>query len=207
MDQKAFFQLSYGLYLLSTTLEGRDSGCVVNTVAQVTSEPAKLSVTVSKNNFTCGQIEQSGCFAATVLTQQADMNLIAAFGFQSSKDHDKFSGFPIKRDGRGVPYIEQTAAARFSCKVEQTLDLGTHILFVGLVEEAEVLEGGEVLTYSYYHQVKKGTTPKNAPSYQKEPEKKGWRCTVCGYVYEGDPLPDDFRCPICGRSREYFERI
>ena len=207
MDQKSFFKLSYGLYLVTTSIDGKDSGCVVNTVTQVTAEPAKLSVAVSKNNYTCGQMQKAGCFSATVLTQQADMDLIGTFGFQSSRDHDKFAGLEVKRDAQGIPYVTRVAAAQFSCKIEQVLDLGTHILFIGAVEDAQVLAEDEVMTYSYYHQVKKGTTPKNAPSYQEESEKKGWRCTICGYVYEEDPLPEDFKCPVCGRGREYFERI
>jgi flavin reductase (DIM6/NTAB) family NADH-FMN oxidoreductase RutF len=152
-------------------------------------------------------IQRSGRFGATVLTQEAPMELIRAFGFQSSKDVDKFTGYKTAQDQAGVDYVTQFAAARFSCVVEQTLDLGSHMLFIGRLEEAETLDSAQVMTYSYYHQVKKGSTPKNAPSYQKETKKKGFRCTVCGYIAEMDELPPDYICPVCGAPASAFEPI
>lgn len=170
MDKKAFYKLSYGLYIVSTTFMGKDSGCVVNTLSQVTSEPAKMSVAVNKNNFTEGQIEKSGVFAAVALTQDADLKLIGAFGFKSSRDTDKFAGFPTARDENGVPYVTQSVCARYSCKLVDSLDLGSHVMLIGEVQEAEVLGDAEPLTYSYYQKIKNGTTPKNAPSYQRPAE-------------------------------------
>jgi flavin reductase (DIM6/NTAB) family NADH-FMN oxidoreductase RutF len=167
MDKKAFFKISYGLYIVTTSFDGKDSGCVVNTLAQVTSDPPKVSVAINKNNFTEGQIEKSGRFAAVVIGQEADIKLIGTFGFRSSADTDKFAGVPTQRDANGIPYVTQSTLARFSCKLDKTLDLGTHVMLVGNVEDAEVLSDGEPMTYSYYHQIKKGTTPRNAPSYQK----------------------------------------
>ena len=208
MNPAALFQLSYGLYILTAREGEKRGGCVVNTLSQVTSDPQRLSVAVNKDNYTCGMIQRSGRFSATVLTQEAPMELIRAFGFQSSKDVDKFLGFEAAQDGAGVDYVAQYAAARFSCAVEQTLDLGSHMLFIGRLEEAEVLDDAhEVMTYSYYHQVKKGSTPKNAPSYQAKTEKKVFRCTICGYIAEMDELPEDFICPVCGASATAFEPI
>lgn len=209
MDQKAFFSLSYGLYLLSTCYEGKACGCVVNTVAQVTSAPAQLSVAVNKDNYTEQMIEKSGVFTAVVLTEAADMNLIAAFGFQSSKDADKFANFPTAIDQNGVKYVTEHVAARFTCRVVEHLDVGTHVIFIGQVEDAQVLDTSvPVMTYSYYHQVKKGTTPKNAPSYQAEkPKKVGWQCPICGYIYEGEILPEGFVCPICGQPGSVFVKV
>jgi flavin reductase (DIM6/NTAB) family NADH-FMN oxidoreductase RutF len=172
MDTKAFYKMTYGLYIVSTSFEGKDSGCVVNTLAQVTSEPPKVSVTINKNNFTKQEIEKSQRFAAVALTEDADIKLIGAFGFKSSRDTDKFSGFKSERDSLGMPYIAQNAAARFSCKVVDKLDLGSHVMLIAEVEDAETLCEQEPLTYAYYQNVKKGTTPRNAPSYQR-PSSKG----------------------------------
>lgn len=211
MDHKAFYRLSSGLYLLSSVNEGKSSGCIVNTVLQVTSQPAKLSVTVNKENFTQQTIAKSGVFSAVALNEQADMDLIGEFGFKTSREVDKFAAFPTKKDENGVPYTAQKGAARFSCKVVDSLDVGTHVVFIGEVLEAEVLEG-DPMTYAYYQQVKKGGTPKNAPSY-KAPEaeggegKGGYRCKICGYILESDTIPQDFVCPICGQGRDQLEKL
>ncbi|WP_027623048.1 flavin reductase [Clostridium lundense] len=207
MDEKAFFKMSYGVYIISSCNEGKQSGCVVNTLSQVTSKPANLSVTISKNNYTEKIIEKSGYFAATVLTQNASMELIGEFGFKSSKDIDKFSRFNTKVDSNGIKYVTDFAAARYSCKVINSVDLGTHVMFIGEVLESEVLNNDEVMTYSYYHSVKKGTTPKNAPSYTEKTAQKGYRCTVCGYILEADEIPEDFVCPICGVGKDKFEKL
>lgn len=167
MDKTAFYRMTYGLYIVSACFEGKDSGCVVNTLEQVTSEPPRMSVAISKNNFTEQLIEQSGFFAAVALTQDADIKLIGSFGFKSGRDTNKFAAYPFSRDASGVAYITQSVAARFSLKLTQKLDVGTHMMLIGDVLDAEVLGGGEPLTYAYYQMVKKGVTPKNAPSYQK----------------------------------------
>lgn len=208
MDTKALFQLSYGLYVISAKAEGRESGCVANTLAQVTSSPAQLSVALNKNNFTTELIQKSGRFAAVVLSEETDMNLIAGFGFRSGRDADKFADTACGTDASGIRYPTAGASAVFSCKVNRTVDLGTHLLFVADLEDCEILSGAKPMTYAYYHQVKKGTTPKNAPSYQEEkPKKHGFRCTVCGYFLEADTLPPDYKCPICGVGAEKFVEV
>lgn len=207
MDTKAFFKLSYGLYIVSSCYDDKQSGCVVNTLSQVTSKPPKLSVTISKNNFTKEIIEKSGYFAATALTQNAEMDLIGEFGFKKSKNVDKFAKFNTLIDEKGIKYVTDSAAARYSCKVINKLDLGTHVMFIGEVLEAEVLSSDEVMTYTYYHKIKKGTTPKNAPSYKEETIQKGYRCKICGYVLEADEVPVDYICPICGQGYDKFEKI
>lgn len=208
MDTKALFQLSYGLYVISASAEGKESGCVANTLAQVTSSPAQLSVALNKNNFTTELIEKSGRFAAVVLSKEADMGLIANFGFRSGRDADKFAEAEHRTDAAGVKYPTAGASAVFSCKVNRMVDLGTHLLFVADLEDCEILNSAEPMTYAYYHQVKKGTTPKNAPSYQEEkPKKHGFRCTVCGYFLEADTLPADYKCPICGVGADKFVEV
>lgn len=214
IDKKAFHRFSSGLYLLSTTFEGKKSGCIINTALQVTSTPAQISVTVNKNNYTEQLMEKSGVFSVAALNEEADMDIIGVFGFKSGKDVDKFAGFEVKEDINGVPYINEKSAARFSCKIVNTLDVGTHVIFVGEVIESEVMSGNP-MTYSYYRQVVKGGTPANASSYIPEDSKEehkgtkivGYRCTVCGYVHKSDTLPADFVCPVCGKGAEVFVPI
>ena len=207
MDLQAFFKMSYGLYVLSSAFDGRQNGCIVNTVTQVTAEPPKVAVAVSKKNFTTELIEKSGVFNAVPLTQSADMEMIGRFGFKCGRDTEKYYGISFTVDENGVRYPSQHAAAFFSFKVLDKLDLDTHLLFVGEAVEAKKLSDEPVMTYDYYHTVVKGTTPPNAPSYKKPAEKHGWRCKVCGYVYEGEELPPDFICPICKKDASFFEKI
>ncbi|GAA0180565.1 flavin reductase [Clostridium sediminicola] len=206
MDTKAFFKLSCGLYIVSSCYDGKQSGCIVNTLSQVTSKPPKLSVTVSKNNFTEKIIQKSGYFNATSLTQNTKMDLIREFGFKCSETVDKFVNFSTKIDENGIKYVTDFASARYSCKVIDTLDLGTHVMFIGQVLESEVLRDDEVMTYSYYHRIKKGITPQNAPSYNEEPLKQGYRCKICGYILESNEIPEDYICPICNAKRDQFEK-
>ena len=206
MDSKAFQKLSYGLYLISTKNGDKAAGCVVNTLAQATSSPLQLAVTINKDNYTTRMILESGYFTGVALAQTATMELIGAFGFKCSKDVDKFEGFQTKTDKNGIPYVCEQVTARFSCKVVNQMDAGSHIIFLAEVEDAEVIDDSESMTYAYYHVIKKGVTPPKASSYVAEPS-KGYRCTVCGYVTDLDPLPDDFVCPVCGQGRDKFVKI
>lgn len=209
MDSKAFFKLSYGVYIVSGSADGKDGGCVINTMAQVTSSPARLSIALNKNNYTLKLIETSGTFSGVVLSDNVEMDLIRRFGFQSGKDVNKYDGIPHGRDGLHNPYPTEGVCARFTCRVVSTLDVGTHMLVIGEVVEAEVMdEAAQALTYANYHLKKNGTTPPNAPSYQENTEKVvGYRCSVCGYILESDTLPDDFICPVCGKDASYFVKL
>ena len=211
MDPKAFFQLSYGVYLLTCGHEGKQNGCIINTACQVTSTPAQLSVTVNKQNLTCRMIQQSGHFAVHALTQDAHMEFIGRYGFRSGVDVQKFAGMDVTLSPQGDPLLLDSpeAGAVFACKVVSSLDVGTHVLFVGEVTDAIVTGFGQPMTYAYYHAVKKGTTPPKASSFQPaaapENNKSAWRCTVCGYIHEGDTPPE--KCPVCGVGAEKFEKI
>ena len=212
MDIQAFFKLSYGLYVVSARSGEKKYGCIVNTLQQVTAESPMLSVAVNKNSVTAKAILDSGRFCGTVLTETADLHLIGTFGFKNSEAVDKFAAFSTKEDENNIPYLTEHAAARYSCEVAGTLDLGTHILIIGKVTEAEILSDEPVMTYDYYHRVVKGGTPPTAPSYKgnishKPAQKAQWRCKICGYIYEGDPLPADFVCPICGQGADKFEKV
>lgn len=206
MDNKAFFKMSYGLYIISSQHEGKQYGCVVNTLSQVTATPVQMSIAINKENATTDAILKSGYFVGVVLAESVTMDMIGTFGFKTSKDVDKFAEYKTQIDEKGIAYVTEGVSARFSCKVINTLDIGTHIMIVGEVENAEIVSADPVMTYSYYHQVKNGVTPPKASAYQAE-VKKGYRCKVCGYVYEGEPLPEDFVCPICKKGREFFEPI
>lgn len=159
MDIQAFFKLSYGLYVVSARSGEKKYGCIVNTLQQVTAEPPMLSVAVNKNSVTAKAILDSGRFCGTVLTETADLHLIGTFGFKNSEAVDKFAAFSTKEDENNIPYLTEHAAARYSCEVAGTLDLGTHILIIGKVTEAEILSDEPVMTYDYYQRVCRRNAP------------------------------------------------
>ena len=221
-DKKAFHSLSYGMYVIGTRFDDKDYGCVANTFAQVTSSPLQVSVALNKENATTAAVRQSGRFTASCLSEQADMQLIGTFGFHTSAELDKFAQHASARDESGLPYLAEQCCAWFSAKVVSELDLGTHVLFVGEVEEcAKVADAAAPMTYAFYHQVKGGKTPPKASSYLGEEQpaaapaesnvawqpKIAWRCTICGHMEYVDELPDDFVCPVCGVGKEFFERV
>lgn len=165
MDKTAFFTMTSGLYVVSAAAGDRKAGCVVNTAVQVTSSPARISVAVNKENFTAGVIADAGTFAVTVIDQTADMIYIGNFGFRTSANFDKFERYEERPTALGAPYVPEHAAALFSCRLVETLDVGTHLLFIGEVEDAQKLSDEAPLTYDYYHKVLKGKTPPKASSY------------------------------------------
>ena len=169
IDRAAFRALSYGLYLItSVDANGHKVGCVANTLQQVTSEPPQISVALNKENATTGVILDTGRFGGTVLSQNASMELIGAFGYRTSYEFDKFNQFEHGISDLEIPYIVQHGVATFSARVVQKLDVGTHIIFIGQVEEAKVLSADTPMTYAYYHEVKGGKTPPKAPSYNAD---------------------------------------
>ncbi len=209
MDNKVLYDLSYGVYLTTTMDEERPVGCVTNSVMQITSNPMTLAVSVNHDNYTNACMKKSGVFAVSILAQDSDASLIGTFGFQSSKTVDKFKEVPYEIV-QGAPIVTNTKGA-IVCRIIDTMETSTHTVFLGEVIEAKALNAGIPMTYAYYHQVIKGKSPKNAPTYQpEEAETKpsiSYKCMICGYVYEGDPLPADFKCPICGVGADMFEKI
>lgn len=166
MDVTAFFKMSYGLYVVSAEADGQKAGCVINTATQVTAEPARLMVAVHKDNVTTGVIERAGAFTVTAIDMTADMPYIGNFGFRTSANYDKFEKYGCETSAVGSPYSPEHACALFACKVVQTVDVGTHLLFIGDVVDARKLSDEEPLTYTYYHSTLKGKTPPKASSYQ-----------------------------------------
>lgn len=203
MDKKAMYQLSYGLFVLTSAFEGRDSGCIINTGIQVTSQPNRISIAVNQGNFTKELVEKSGKFNLSVLSEAASFETFRHFGFQSGRDVNKFAAYSdCKRSANGLYYITAGTNAYISATVEQTVDLGTHMLFIAAVDDMEVLSKDPSATYAYYQsQIK----PK--PAQQSSTGKTAWRCTVCGYIYEGEELPVDFICPLCKHPASDFEKI
>lgn len=165
MDARALFKFSSGLYVVSARA-GEDVGaCIVNTGLQLTNEPLQVEVVVNKQNHTEGVIERAGHFALVALTEEADMPFIGRFGFRTSTDFDKYAGIEVAETVLGDPYSPTCAACVVACEVVQTLDVGTHMVFVGELRDAEVLSDASPLTYAYYHSTLKGKTPPRASSY------------------------------------------
>ena len=198
MDKNALFKLSYGLFVLTAKQDGKDNGCIINTVQQVTSDPMRISVTVNKANLTHDMVLSTGEFNVSVLTEDAVFWIFQHYGFQSGRDVDKFANIPEARTANGLRYVEGCTNAVISGKVITTVDCGTHTLFIADVTDAVVLSDAPSMTYQYYFDHVK---PKPEPA-----KKASWVCKICGYVYEGDPLPADFICPWCKHGAEDFEK-
>ncbi len=199
------FNIQYGLFVITTCDAGKDNGCISNTVAQVTAQPNRISVAFNKGNFTTELIQRSGKFTASILSEAADFELFKHFGFQSGRTVYKFDGFKdCRRIANGTLAITRGTNAFISADVEQAIDLGTHMLFLGPVTEMEVLADVPSATYNYYQQHIK---PKPQPVGQTAEGKTIWRCSICGYEYVGEELPDDFTCPICKHPASDFVKV
>ncbi len=203
MDQKAMYKLSYGLFVLTSSFEGKDNGCIINTGIQVTSEPNRISIAVNKENFTQEIVQKSGKFNLSVLSEAAGFDTFRHFGFQSGREVNKFADYlDCQRSTNGLYYVTSGTNAYISATVEQAIDLGSHILFIAAVDDMEVLSDAASATYAYYQSAIK---PK--PEQKVSSGKTAWRCTVCGYIYEGEELPADFVCPLCKHPASDFEKI
>lgn len=201
MDNNAMFKLTYGLFVVTAREGEKDNGCIINTVSQVTVAPNRITVAINKQNYTHDMIMNTGIFNVSVLTEQSKFATYKNFGFQSGRDVDKFEKVSFKRAENSVVYLTEETNAYICGKVVEMVDLGTHTLFIADVTDARVLSEEASVTYDYYH--------KNIKEMPKQVEntKKGWICTICGYVYEGEELPADFICPLCKHGVEDFKRI
>ncbi len=227
MNLKALHRLGYGLYVVCSRKKDKFNGQIANTVFQVCSEPPVIAVAINKNNLTHEFITESGVFTASILSRDTPLSFIGHFGFKSGREIDKLKGINYKIGETQAPLVTDNTLAYLEAKVMQQVAVVTHTIFIGELIGADILREGEPMTYAYYHQVKRGTIPKAAPSYIGEEKEKAtkmakYKCTVCGYVYDpelGDPdgnikpgtpfegLPDDWVCPVCGASKSEFERI
>ena len=205
MDMKAMYKLSYGLFVLTAKRGEKDNGCITNTAIQVTSEPNRISIAVNKANYTHDMVLETGRFNVSIISQKADFDLFKHFGFQSGRDVDKFADFgDCERAENGIFYITKGTNAVISAEVEQTVDLGSHTLFIAKVTDLKVLDAASSATYEYYQEHIKpkpqavGTTPTGQTV---------WRCRICGYEYVGEELPEDFICPLCKHPASDFEKV
>ena len=198
-DLTALYKLGYGLYVVTCNDGKKDNGLIVNTVSQVADNPNKIAVTINKANYSHHVIKQSGVMNVNCLTVEAPFKVFEAFGFKSGRNVDKFADCTPLRSDNGLVILPRYINAVLSLKVEQYVDLESHGMFICTVTEARTISDRESMTYAYYHANVK-------PKPQTE-GKKGYVCTVCGYVYEGDPLPEDFVCPLCKHGAQDFEPI
>lgn len=197
------FKIPYGLYIVTTVADGRDNGCVSNTFQQVTDTPNQVSVCLNNSTLTCEMVRKSGILTVSIMSEKADFSLFKRFGFQSGRDADKFKDFTgSRRVGNGTLAVTEGTNAFVSVKVSQSIDLGTHTMFIGEVTEMETLSAVPSATYSYYQQ-----HIKPQPSAAAAAGHTVWRCRVCGYEYEGEELPADFICPVCNHPASDFEKV
>ena len=198
-DLKALFHIGYGLYVVTCRDGEKDNGLIVNTVSQVTDSPNRIAVTINKRNYSHHIIKQTGLLNVNCLSVDAPFKVFETFGFQSGRAVDKFTDYEVLRSDNGLRFLPRYINSFMSLKVEQYIDLDTHGMFICAVTEARVLSNAETMTYTYYQNYVK---PK--PETQG---KKGFVCKICGYVYEGDTLPEDFVCPLCKHGAQDFEPI
>lgn len=198
MDSKAMYKLTYGLFVVTAKDGDKDNGCIVNTVTQVTTTPNRITVAINKSNFTHDMVVKTGEFNVSVLTENSKFDTYKHWGFQSGRETDKLEEIVISRSENGLVYITEETNAYLSAKVVQMIDLGTHTLFIADVVDGAVLSEDESVTYSYYQ---KNIKPAAAT------KKKGFVCTVCGFIYEGDVLPEDYICPICKHPASDFKQL
>lgn len=206
MDNTALYNLSYGVFMLATKYEDKVNGCITNTCIQVANSPTRVAISCINANYTCELIKKSGVFALTLLDETCTFDTIKHFGFQSGRDVDKFADIKATLDENGIPYLDYQACSLISCKVLESMDLGSHTLFIAEVLDARLLSDKKPLTYADYQAKVK---PKPAAANADAGGKKivAWKCKICGYVYEGSELPKDYTCPLCGHPPEDFEPV
>lgn len=199
MKESALYYLTYGLFVLTAREGERDNGCIINTAIQVTNAPDRVAVVVNKQNFTHDMIMQTGEFNLSILTKKSKFETFRHWGYQSGKDTDKAQGINFARGANQIIYLLDEVNAYLSGRVVSVIDLGTHTLFLAEITEQKVLSREESVTYDYYQK-----------KIKPEPDgkrKKGYICMVCGFIYEGDYLPEDYICPVCKHPAEDFRAL
>jgi len=227
MNLDALFKVTYGLYVITSTLNGKKNGQIANVVFQVLAEPPTIAVCINKQNLTYDFIRESKVFGVSVLSKDTPLKLIGLFGFKSGRDIDKFENINHKIGITGAPLLEDYCVAYLEAEVVNSMDVGTHVVFMGKLVNGEIISKKEPMTYAYYHEIKGGKSPKTAPTYVEEKKAeahggKKYRCTVCGYIYDprnGDPesgiapgtsfaeLSENWVCPVCGVEKNKFEEL
>lgn len=198
-NRAAMHKLGYGLYVVTTQMDGKDNGCIVNSIMQLTTSPARVAVSISKKNYSHEVVQKTGILNVNCLDTSAPFSLIQNYGFQSGRTVDKFAEVDELRSDNGLRFLPRHINAFMSLKVEDCVDMGTHSLFICSVTESRDISDRESMTYAYYQD-----NVKPAPATEG---KKGYVCKICGWVYEGETLPDDLVCPLCKHGASDFEKI
>ena len=233
IDNNVFRDVSYGLYIISTKYNGKNVGCVINTLSQVTSENPVVSFSVNKNNYTNEAVKNTKKFAVSIISEKTKKEVITKFGYNSSRDTDKFENCTYQEIDE-IPVVTDGMCSYLICELIQTVDCGTHDIFIAKVLDAQKISNEKEMTYRYYHEVIKAVAPKNAPTYienekidnkaeiakSKENEQESseafekYKCIICGYIYDEavekvkfKDLAADWKCPICGTGKENFIKI
>ncbi len=226
MDLNILHNIGYGMYVVSSFKGELLNAQIANTVFQITNEPVTIAVSINKQNLTHEVIESSSRFSVSILEEETPLNFIGKFGFKSGHSGDKFKDIKFKKLSSGCPVVTEYTIGYIEVKVINKLDCGTHSLFLGEMVDSKALKTGRPMTYSYYHQVKRGVTPRTAPTFIKEKgmikggtNMQKYKCTVCGYIYDpsiGDPdnsikpgtafedISDTWVCPVCGATKDKF---
>ena len=224
IDFEAFYKITYGLFIVSSGDAVKGNGFISNTVFQVTADPPQFAVACNKKNFTAGLISQKKAFSVSILEQDTAPNILGRFGFKSGRDFDKLEGMSVKYGETGVPIVLNASIAFLECTVVNTVDTGSHMIFIGeLVQSVQLDKNKDPLTYIYYRQVRKGEAPANAPTYIDKSKFqvnkpagnfKKYKCTSCGYLYDEEnenvrfsDLPDNWTCPVCGTEKSDFIEV
>ena len=231
LDLQSLFKLSYAMCIVSSKRDGKFNGCTVNTVFQIVPEPPMVALSLNRQCLTHEFVSQSGVFAISILSVEAPTTLIRKFGFRSGRDVDKLEQVRYRIGETGAPIILESTVAYIEAEVNQSIEVGTHTLYVGRIVACGAIDDSkETMTYSFYRDIKHGKTPKTAATYVEEktkvdermPQMKKYECTVCGYIYDpevGDPdngveagtpfdkVPADWVCPDCGAGKDEFKPL
>lgn len=221
---EALFKIAYGLYIVSSGNKDRGNGFISNTFFQVSAEPPRFASCCNKDNYTAALIQETGAFSVSVIHKDTSQDIISRFGYKSGRDMDKLAGMKLKYGETGVPVVLDDCIAFLECKVIQTIDVGTHYMFIGELLQAEIIDDTkDAMTYLYYRNSRKAESPKNAPTYidksklsskPGETDFKKYKCNTCGYIYDEAnedirfaDLPEDWECPLCGTDKSDFTEI
>lgn len=202
MDNTALFNISYGLYVVQTTVKEKSNGCIINTCNQIANSPTRVAISLINENYTTELLKQSDLCKVSILDMSTTYDFIKLFGLNSGRDVDKYRYACNSIDENGIRYTDSHACSVLTCKILESHDLGSHTMFICEVVNAEKTSEFEPITYAYYQEHLK-------PKIKIDDSRKikAWRCKICGYVYEGEKLPKEFACPLCGHSASDFEPI
>ena len=217
MDKKIFRDISYGMYIVTTKDSNNDNvGCVINTLTQITSSDPIISISLNKDNYTNKACKDNKIFAVSIISEETSKEIIGKFGYYSSKDINKFENieYEIISD---IPVIKENTCGYIIAEIINIIDCGTHDIFIAKVLNTNKINNKKPMTYKYYHENLKGTSPKNAPTYiDEETNSKSnqYKCNLCGYIYDDskekinfEDLPEDWKCPLCGAPKSQFTKI